>query len=38
MLKTTKLTCGNYQLICWGDPKLTKENYQILTNSGCVIQ
>ena len=38
MLKTTKLTCGNCQLICWGDPKLTKENYQLLTNSGCVIQ
>ncbi len=38
MLKTTKLTCGNCQLICWGDPKLTKENYKILTNSGCVIQ
>ncbi len=38
MLLNTKLTCGNCQLICWGDPKETKENYRILTNSGCVIQ
>jgi epoxyqueuosine reductase QueG len=38
MIKETKLTCGNCQLICWGDPKETAENYRILTNSGCVIQ
>ncbi len=31
------LTCGNCQLICWGDPKETKENYNILINSGCAI-
>ncbi len=35
---TIRLTCGNCQLICWGDPKETAENYRILTNSGCVIQ
>jgi epoxyqueuosine reductase len=38
MIKNTKLTCGNCQLICWGDPKETKKNFDILTNSGCVIQ
>ena len=38
MIKETKLTCGNCQLICWGDPKETTENYRILANSGCVLQ
>ena len=38
MINETKLTCGNCQLICWGDPKETAENYRILTNSGCVVQ
>ena len=38
MIQDVKLTCGNCQLICWGDPKETKENYRLLTNSGCVIQ
>lgn len=38
MIKETKLTCGNCQLICWGNPEETRENYQILINSGCVIQ
>ena len=38
MIEDVKLTCGNCQLICWGNPKETKENYNILTNSGCVIQ
>ncbi|MFX0187237.1 MAG: epoxyqueuosine reductase [Candidatus Hodarchaeota archaeon] len=33
-----QLTCGNCQLICWGDPKETAKNYKILVNSGCVIQ
>ena len=37
-LKNITLTCGNCQLICWGDPKETAENYKILTNSGCVVQ
>lgn len=31
------LTCGNCQLICWGDHDKTVENYRILTNSGCVV-
>ncbi|MBD3255422.1 MAG: hypothetical protein GF383_10030 [Candidatus Lokiarchaeota archaeon] len=38
MIKETRLTCGNCQLICWGEPKETKKNYNILINSGCVIQ
>lgn len=33
-----QLTCGNCQLICWGDLKETAKNYKILVNSGCVIQ
>ena len=31
------LTCGNCQLICWGDHDETVENYRILTNSGCIV-
>ncbi len=31
------LTCGNCQLICWGNKEDTAENYRILTNSGCVV-
>jgi epoxyqueuosine reductase QueG len=38
MLTGVNLTCGNCQLICWGDPKETKQNYEILTSSGCVIE
>ena len=33
-----QLTCGNCQIICWGDPKETAKNYKILVNSGCIIQ
>ena len=33
-----QLSCGNCQIICWGDPKETAKNYKILINSGCVIQ
>jgi epoxyqueuosine reductase len=33
-----RLTCGNCQVICWGDKEATKENYRLLTSSGCVIQ
>jgi epoxyqueuosine reductase QueG len=33
-----RLTCGNCQIICWGDHKLTRENYRMLKRSGCVIQ
>jgi hypothetical protein len=35
---TIQLTCGNCNLICWGDPAETAKNYKILKNSGCVIQ
>jgi len=38
MLREINLTCGNCQLICWGDPEETKKNYEILTNSGCVVE
>jgi len=33
-----QLTCGNCQIVCWGDPKETAKNYKILVNSGCIIQ
>ena len=33
-----QLTCGNCQIICWGDTKETAKNYKILINSGCIIQ
>jgi epoxyqueuosine reductase QueG len=32
------LTCGNCQLICWGNHEETAENYKLLINSGCVIE
>ncbi len=32
------LTCGNCQLICWGDKEKTKENLKILQGSGCILQ
>lgn len=35
---TARLTCGNCQVICWGDKEATKENYRLLTSSGCVVQ
>lgn len=35
---TVRLTCGNCQAICWGDGEATRENYRILTSSGCVLQ
>jgi epoxyqueuosine reductase QueG len=38
MIEDVKLTCGNCQLICTGDPKETNENYKLLINSGCVVQ
>ncbi len=37
-LRDPFFTCGNCQIICWGDPKQTKENYRLLINSGCVVQ
>lgn len=33
-----RLTCANCQLICWGDKAATRENYRLLTKSGCVLQ
>jgi len=33
-----RLTCGNCQIICWGNKEDTKENYRLLSTSGCVIQ
>ncbi|MHA1359181.1 MAG: epoxyqueuosine reductase [Candidatus Helarchaeota archaeon] len=38
MIKNTTLTCGNCQLVCWGDPEETAINYRILTSSGCVLK
>jgi len=35
---TLRLTCGNCQIICWGDRRETRENYRMLKRSGCVIQ
>ena len=32
------ITCGMCQNICWGNQEDTRENYRLLTNSGCVIQ
>ena len=36
--QNVQLTCGNCNIICWGDPKETAKNYKILINSGCVLQ
>lgn len=33
-----RLTCGNCQLICWGNKEDTRDNYRMLTTSGCVVQ
>lgn len=33
-----RLTCGNCNYVCWGDKNETRENYRLLTSSGCVIQ
>lgn len=33
-----QLTCGNCNIICWGDRVENAKNYKILKNSGCVIQ
>ncbi len=31
------LTCGNCQLICWGNHNETLENSKLVMNSGCVV-
>lgn len=33
-----RLTCGICSYICFGDRDETRENYRLLTSSGCVIQ
>ncbi len=33
-----QLTCGNCNIVCWGNSVETAKNYKILVNSGCVIQ
>ena len=33
-----RLTCGLCQNICFGDAKETLKNYEILKNSGCLVQ
>jgi epoxyqueuosine reductase QueG len=32
------LTCGNCQLVCWGNKEETRENVKLLHDSGCVLQ
>lgn len=32
------MTCGNCQLICWGNKEDTRENVRILHSSGCILQ
>jgi epoxyqueuosine reductase QueG len=32
------MTCGNCQIVCWGDRKETAENVRLLHNSGCVLE
>jgi epoxyqueuosine reductase QueG len=34
----TYMTCGNCQIVCWGNKKETAANVKLLHNSGCVIQ
>ena len=33
-----RLTCGICNYICFGNREETRENYRLLTSSGCVIQ
>jgi hypothetical protein len=32
------MTCGNCQIVCWGDKKETAKNIKMLHGSGCVLQ
>ncbi len=32
------MTCGNCQIVCWGDKKETAKNVKLLHSSGCVLQ
>lgn len=36
--QTIRLTCGQCQIVCWGNKQDNRENYRLLTSSGCVIQ
>ncbi|MHA1425754.1 MAG: epoxyqueuosine reductase [Candidatus Helarchaeota archaeon] len=36
--KKIRLTCGMCQKICWGNEEETRKNYNLLINSGCVLQ
>lgn len=33
-----RMTCGMCQKICWGDKDENRKNYDLLINSGCVLQ
>jgi epoxyqueuosine reductase len=35
---TQHLTCGNCQIVCWGDKRETAQNLKLLRESGCVLQ
>ncbi len=32
------MTCGNCQIVCWGNKEDTRENVKLLHSSGCVLQ
>jgi hypothetical protein len=32
------MTCGNCQIVCWGNRKETAANLKLLHESGCVVQ
>jgi epoxyqueuosine reductase len=34
----TYMTCGNCQLVCWGDKQETARNLKLLHTSGCILQ
>jgi epoxyqueuosine reductase len=36
--KKIRLTCGMCQKVCWGNEEETRKNYELLINSGCVVQ
>ncbi len=32
------MTCGNCQIVCWGNKEDTRENVRLLHGSGCILQ
>ena len=36
--ETIYMTCGNCQIVCFGDKKETAKNLKLLRGSGCVLQ